>query len=194
MAAMTAIKSRCTPRTPSSLKQGIAFGTGHHGTTKGCLLAFESLIKQAPSPVKKPLKNYPKQILDLGCGSGVLAIAASKAINIEVLASDIDLDAVMVTLQNAKTNGVADKITAVQSDGIPNDRKYDLIFANILAGPLISLAPDIAKALNPKGHVILSGLLNEQAKTLISAYEGQSLILVRQAELSGWTTLTMQRP
>ena len=178
---------------PIQIDAGIAFGTGHHGTTKGCLLALEDLIRQPPSKVKKTLENYPKRVLDLGCGSGVLAIAIVKAMNIDVLASDIDQDAVDVTLHNAKINGVGGQITAVQADGLPDNTKYNLIFANILAGPLVGLAPNIATALAKGGHVILSGLLDEQAHTLIKAYETQHLTLVRSASLAGWTTLTMRR-
>ncbi len=178
---------------PILIDAGMAFGTGHHGTTKGCLLALEDLIHQPPSKTKKRLENYPERILDLGCGSGVLAIAASKAINIDVLASDIDPDAVTVTLLNAKINDVESKITAVQADGIPGGGPYDLIFANILAGPLVMLAPSIVGALAAGGHVILSGLLDEQAEKLIAAYEAQGLTLTRRASLAGWTTLTMQQ-
>lgn len=178
---------------PILIDAGIAFGTGHHGTTKGCLLALEALIYQPPSKTKKRLKNYPERILDLGCGTGVLAIAAAKAINIDVLASDIDPDAVSVTIRNAQVNDVGSKIIAVQADGIPNAGPFDLIFANILAGPLVALAPDIATALAKDGAVILSGLLDEQAEALISAYTSHGLSLERRASLSGWTTLIMRK-
>lgn len=178
---------------PILIDAGMAFGTGHHGTTKGCLLAFEDLVRQPPILTKKPMENYPKNILDLGCGSGVLAIAAAKALNVDVLASDIDPDAVSVTKSNAKINGVGDQITAVQADGVPGGKTYNLIFANILAGPLIALAPSIANALSQGGHVILSGLLDEQASTLIAAYTAQGLSLARRSSLSGWTTLTLQK-
>ena len=178
---------------PILIDAGMAFGTGHHGTTKGCLLAFEALVYQPPSKTKKRLEDYPERILDLGCGTGVLAIAAAKAINIDVLASDIDPDAVMVTKLNAKVNGVGGQITAVQADGIPKSGPFDLIFANILAGPLVALAPDIAGALAGNGTVILSGLLDEQAEKLIQAYTGEGLTLIRQASLSGWTTLSMRK-
>jgi len=178
---------------PILIEAGMAFGTGHHGTTKGCLLALEALIRQPPSKTKKRLKNYPKRVLDLGCGSGVLAIAAAKSIITDVLASDIDPDAVTVTKHNAKINGVAHMITTVQADGIPDGDPYNLIFANILAGPLIKLAPDIAGALAPGGHVILSGLLDEQADKLKKTYARLGLELVREKSISGWTILTMKR-
>lgn len=167
---------------PIQIDAGIAFGTGHHGTTKGCLLAFDELIQN----------TKPQDILDLGCGAGVLAIAAALALDIPVQASDIDPDSVTVTDENAKLNGVARHIQAFQADGLDADQAYDLIFANILAGPLVVLAPDIAKALKPSGFVILSGLLDEQADVLISAYSAQGLALVRSSSLAGWTTLTMQ--
>lgn len=169
---------------PIQINAGIAFGTGHHGTTKGCLLAFEDLVRTIT----------PKTVLDLGCGTGVLAIAAAKALNIPISASDIDDDAVLVTNDNAHVNTVAPLITAFQADGLSGDTRFDLIFANILAGPLVALAPSIAKALAHNGHVILSGLLDEQADTLITTYQAQGLTLTRQANLAGWTTLTMMRP
>ncbi|PHR92093.1 MAG: hypothetical protein COA69_08780 [Robiginitomaculum sp.] len=168
---------------PIQINAGIAFGTGHHGTTKGCLLAFDELIQN----------ETPKTVLDLGCGAGVLAIAAAKALDIPISASDIDDDAVMVTNENARLNGVSALIEAFQADGIAGTDTFDLIFANILAGPLIALAPDIARSLAPNGHVILSGLLDEQADTLIAAYQNQDLSLARRASLAGWTTLTMKK-
>ena len=174
---------------PIRIDAGLAFGTGHHGTTKGCLLAFEALC--APRSKVKQISHWPKTILDLGCGSGVLAIAAAKSLNRDVLASDIDQDAVDVTIENARINGAADRVTAVQADGIPGDAKFDLIFANILAGPLVVLAPSIAGALASGGHVILAGLLDEQAERVITSYEAQGLKIIRKSSLSGWTILTM---
>lgn len=168
---------------PIQIEAGIAFGTGHHGTTKGCLLAFDELIQN----------TKPQDILDLGCGAGVLAIAAALALNIPIQASDIDPDSVAVTDENAKINCVAGHIQTFQADGLDANQAYDLIFANILAGPLVALAPDITKALKPSGYVILSGLLDEQASTLVKAYNAQGLQLIRTGSLAGWTTLTMQR-
>ena len=172
---------------PIRIDAGLAFGTGHHGTTKGCLLAFEALIGGAAD--KKP--DWPETILDLGCGSGVLAIAAAKSLNRNVLASDIDMDAVDVTAENARINDVADHIQAVQADGIPSADEFDLIFANILAGPLMVLAPDIVGALTDKGHVILAGLLDEQADNVIACYQELDLTVKRRASVNGWTILTM---
>lgn len=171
---------------PIRVDAGLAFGTGHHGTTKGCLLAFEALTI---SP------NWPATILDLGCGSGVLAIAAAKSLSRNVLASDIDMDAVDVTIENARINDVSGHIHAVQADGIPANtergEKFDLIFANILAGPLMVLAPSITAALAEGGHVILAGLLDEQADKVVQCYLSCGLTLKRRSSLDGWTILTM---
>ncbi len=176
---------------PICINAGLAFGTGHHGTTTGCLLAFEALIAQNLEAEKAAA--WPANILDLGCGAGVLAIAAAKALNRNVTATDIDMDAVNVTNDNARINDVAHLITTRQADGIVNGAKYDLIFANILAKPLMLMAPDIAGALAAGGVVILSGLLDEQAQDMITCYEAQDLKLIRRASLKGWTTLSMKR-
>ena len=175
---------------PICINAGLAFGTGHHGTTAGCLLAFEALIDQ--SSKTKQDTGWPAKILDLGCGAGVLAIAAAKALNRNVDATDIDMDAVEVTNDNANINGVSHFITAAQADGITDRGKYDLVFANILAKPLMLMATDIAGALTDGGVVILSGLLDEQAQDMITCYEAQGLKPIRRASLKGWTTLSMR--
>jgi ribosomal protein L11 methyltransferase len=184
---------------PIRIEAGLAFGTGHHGTTAGCLLAFEALMAETKNSAGSSAgssegnsADWPKEILDLGCGTGVLAIAAAKCLNRHVAASDIDADAVIVTAENAANNGVAPLVTALKADGIAAAGKYDLIFANILARPLMHMAPDIAKALAEGGMVILSGLLDEQADKMIVCYEGQGLKLVRRTSLKGWTTLSMR--
>jgi len=176
---------------PICVNAGLAFGTGHHGTTTGCLLAFEALIAPDATAGKNP--NWPENVLDLGCGTGVLAIAAAKALNQKTSATDIDMDAIDVTNDNARINGVAHLITAAQADGIASDKKYDLVFANILAKPLMLMAPDIAGALAEVGVVILSGLLDEQAQDMIVCYEAQGLKLIRRASLKNWTTLSMAK-
>jgi len=174
---------------PIHIDAGQAFGTGHHGTTKGCLLVFDDMLKSGIMPGK---------ILDLGCGAGILAIAAAKALKIPVLATDIDPDAVVVTTENAKINNVASFITSEVSDGFQSEmlvgQKFDLIFANILAGPLMSLAPDISDALVPGGQVILSGILDEQASGVASCFEKTGLSVSPQPSLSGWTSLLAIRP
>ena len=169
---------------PIEINAGLAFGTGHHGTTKGCLIIFDELLKEGFAP---------KSVLDLGCGAGVLAIAAALGLQQGIMATDIDQDAVDVTLENAALNGVKDFITIVQADGFAspalNGQKFELIFANILAGPLMGLAPDITAALTQNGKVILSGILDEQADKVSQAFVNEGLEIKPQPSLSGWTSL-----
>lgn len=174
---------------PIHIEAGPAFGTGHHGTTKGCLLIFDDLLMSG---------QQFEHILDLGCGAGTLAIAAALSLGKQVKASDIDPDAVTVTLENARQNGVAGKITAFQSDGFESPElaghKFDLIFANILAGPLMGLAPDIASVLMPGGTVILSGILDEQADQVSGRFETHNISIKKGPSLSGWTSLKGFKP
>ncbi len=174
---------------PIEINAGLAFGTGHHGTTKGCLLIFDGLLSTGFAP---------QRVLDLGCGAGVLAIAAAKALSHDILATDIDQDAVDVTLENAAVNNVSEHIKSYQADGFDSKhlkgREFDLIFANILAGPLMGLAPEIAKALAPGGKVILSGILDEQFETVMDAFKKEGLKVSPQPSLSGWTSLLGQKP
>ena len=174
---------------PIEINAGLAFGTGHHGTTRGCLLIFDNLLDQGLTP---------ERVLDLGCGAGILAIAAAKALGQPILATDIDPDAKMVTQQNAQLNNVAAQIEAHVADGfdapVLKDKQFDLIFANILAGPLTGLAPDITAALAPKGYVILSGILDEQADWVAKAFTDQGLNVMPQDSLKGWTSLLAQKP
>lgn len=174
---------------PVEINAGLAFGTGHHGTTKGCLLIFNGLLSSGFNP---------ERVLDLGCGAGVLAIAAAKALSRDILTTDIDPDAIDVTLQNAAVNGVSEHIHSYQVDGFDSPylkgQKFDLIFANILAGPLMELAPDIAAALAPGGKVILSGILDEQAETVMVVFKEKGLKVTPQPSLSGWTSLLGQKP
>ncbi len=169
---------------PIRIEAGAAFGTGHHGTTKGCLLLLDKLLTDGESP---------KRVLDLGCGAGILAIAAAMALQKTVLATDIDPDAVAVTLENAQINHISPHIEASQADGFQSPvfsgRSFDLIFANILAGPLMALAPDIVEALEPSGYAILSGILSEQADTVSKAYIQSGLDIKKGPTLSGWTSL-----
>ncbi|MEP1229694.1 MAG: 50S ribosomal protein L11 methyltransferase [Litorimonas sp.] len=174
---------------PIEINAGLAFGTGHHGTTRGCLLIFDNLLEQGFSK---------SRILDLGCGAGILAIAAAKALNTSILATDIDPDAKMVTQQNAAINSVTPLVEAHIADGfetpILKDKVFDLIFANILAGPLTELAPQISTALAPKAYVILSGILDDQANWVAKAFSGQGLNVTPQQSLKGWTSLLAQKP
>lgn len=170
---------------PILIDAGMAFGTGHHGTTKGCLIIFDKLLAEDFGPT---------EILDLGCGAGILAIAAAKALpGANILASDIDQDAVDVTIENARLNDAGEKLNVVQADGFDTpslfDKQFDLVFANILAGPLMGLAPDIYKATAPNGKVILSGILNEQAKTVSNAFEAAGFSLEPGTTLDEWTSL-----
>jgi ribosomal protein L11 methyltransferase len=167
---------------------GTAFGTGHHGTTSGCLLAFDSLLKQ----------KAPKRILDLGCGTGVLALAAARALRRPVLASDIDPIAVTVTRDNARNNGARPLVSAVTAPGlrhrlIADSAPYDLIFANILARPLIALAHDLTRSLSPGGTLILSGLTRDQERAVRAAYRNRDLIPANPLRIGNWSTLVFNR-
>ena len=151
---------------------GTAFGTGHHGTTEGCLLALDRILK----------RRTPRNILDVGCGTGVLAIAAAKATGRPALASDIDPEAVRVTLANAALNGVKPLIGSFVAAGLSHPRiagggPYDLIFANILARPLVALSTGLSRALAPGGDLILSGLTLEQMRWIEATYEARGLAL-----------------
>ncbi len=163
-----------------------AFGTGHHATTRGCLLALDDLLK----------RRRFERVLDLGCGTGVLAIAAAKVLRRPVTASDIDPVAVRITRENARLNRA--RVTAVAATGLdhPALRRagpYDLIMANILAEPLKDLAPAVARALSPGGLAILSGILESQAESVRAAYLAAGLRSQRRLTLSGWATLTVQK-
>jgi ribosomal protein L11 methyltransferase len=168
------------------VEAALAFGTGHHGTTRGCLLAFDQLLKE----------RRPRRVLDLGTGTGVLAIAAAKALSQEILASDIDPISVRIARENAALNHVAAQVHVVEADGIADPviaggAPYDLVFANILAGPLVEMAPDIARIVAPGGVVILSGLLDHQEGMVRDAYQKQGLIVLDRFPLDTWMTLTL---
>jgi ribosomal protein L11 methyltransferase len=168
---------------PILLDAGQAFGTGHHGTTQGCLLLLDQLGCDRWSP---------ETVLDLGTGAGILAIAARKLFpKADILATDIDPVAVDVAAKNGAQNQapydtlVADGFDAPDLKG----RQFDLIIANILAGPLQGLAPDISGALKPAGYVILSGILDEQADIVAESFERVGLQVTPQPSLDGWTSL-----
>lgn len=170
------------------IEAGPAFGTGHHGTTKGCLIACDELDKEGFSP---------KRVLDLGCGTGVLAIAAAVVWpDAEIVGSDIDPEAVEETLVNAEKNGVAGRIGVFAADGFQHeklDAKFDLIFANILAGPLQDLAVQLAERLAPRGKTVLSGLLEEQIDMVEEAYAKAGLHIENTEIIDGWAILTLGR-
>lgn len=166
---------------------GLAFGTGHHGTTAACLLALSRHLKI----------SRPERVLDLGTGSGVLAIAAAKALRQQVIASDIDPVAVEVAKANARINNARHFVRPFTASGFHHPRfaetgPYDLILANILAQPLARLAPDIRAHLAPGGTAILSGLLKHQARSVLAAYRIQKIVPVAQIVMEGWVTLAMR--
>jgi len=174
---------------PFEIDAGTAFGTGHHGTTAGCLLALDAILK----------RRRPKRILDLGCGTGVLAIAAALAAKRKTLATDIDPEAVRVTLLNAALNRVTPLLNGVTAPGLKHTRiahgaPYDLIFANILARPLISLAHGLKNILTPGGTLILSGLTRDQIRWVSAAYRNRGLIATQTLLLGNWATLVFSNP
>ena len=171
------------------IEAAMAFGTGHHGTTLGCLRAYDRLLDDG---------QRFDNVLDLGCGTAVLAMSAARMGAAHVLASDIDPVAVEVALANVKANGLVGRVSCVESVGFDSPvlrarAPFDLIFANILKGPLIELAPDIAAHLAPGGRAILSGLLVEQADEIVEVYQGQGLALETREDLGEWSALTLRR-
>lgn len=196
-------RTRIAPnRIALEIEAALAFGTGHHGTTRGCLLALDSICKmRSGAPVRRrPFRHAvaagpgrterAPTILDLGTGSGVLAIAAARALRRRVLAVDIDAGAVSIARANARKNGVAAMIEAVQHMR-GRRRPFDLIFANILLEPLQRLAPALTRLVAPGGRIVLSGLLTAQADAARAAY--RALALERRIDLDGWTTLVLSR-
>ena len=170
------------------IEAGLAFGTGHHGTTRGCLLHFDRLLK----------RRRPARVLDVGCGAGVLAIAAAKALKRKVWLGDIDPVAVVVANENAALNGVAPHVKAIVSRGVENralreGAPYDLVFANILAKPLRLLAPSLAGVIAPGGEAIVSGLLLADVAGVLSAWGSQGFYLRDRIELEGWASLRLSR-
>ena len=171
------------------IEAAMAFGTGHHGTTLGCLRAFDRLLHQ----------NYIfNNVLDLGCGTAVLAMAAARASSINVIASDIDSIAVEVANANIVANDLINRVTCIQSigfnaDDLLNAAPFDLIFANILKGPLIDLAPEIASNLKTGGIVVLSGILIEQAAEILGIYEAQGITLLEREDIGELVALTLLR-
>lgn len=166
---------------------GMAFGTGHHGTTSGCLRVFDQILCE---------DTQPNSILDLGTGAGILAIAAAKSCGGSIVATDIDPIAVEVANRNAAANLVTDRIRFWVADGVDHQLKamdpFELVFANILAAPLIEMAKDISSLLAPKGQLILAGLLNEQTDEVCMAFQGHGLKMVSSLEMGDWTILRMQ--
>jgi len=184
-------RARVAPnRIGIEIEAALAFGTGHHGTTRGCLLALDHITRQ---------QRRLRKILDVGTGTGVLAIAAAKALRTRVLASDIDHRAVAVARENARLNKVAPMIAFISAAGLGARRfaaggPFDLVLANILLGPLTGLARPMCRLLAPGAQIVLSGLLHHQAQAALTAYRAQGLVLQRRILLDEWTTLVLQRP
>ena len=169
------------------IEASYAFGTGHHGTTRGCLLAFEQLSK----------RRIFRNALDLGCGTGVLGMAFARLTHHPVVATDIDQLAADKSRENARLNRALPLMRIAAGNGfrathIKEGAPYDLIFANILAGPLMKLMPGIRDHLAPGGNAILSGLLDDQARGICAMANAQGLRLVRRSALEGWVTLIFE--
>lgn len=174
--------------TPMKIDAAQAFGTGHHETTTGCLEAIETLL----------IRKSPANMIDVGTGTGVLAIALAKRLNRTVLATDIDPVAVTTTIENASDNGVPDLIEALEATGLDHPdisgrAPYDLVVANILAGPLTELAPGMGEITQTGGTAILSGILNTQADGVIAAYEATGFALIDHLKRKDWTTLVLEK-
>jgi ribosomal protein L11 methyltransferase len=171
------------------IEASLAFGTGHHGTTRGCLLALDMLFKT---------RRFSRP-LDVGTGTGVLAVAIAKRLRVPVNATDIDPRAVEITRANASKNGTGQFVRAITSDGVKDHRiqagaPYDLIVANILAKPLIRLAPDIARIAGRDSRVILSGLLTWQRRGVEAAWRNAGFNPLRRIVIDNWATLVLGRP
>ena len=171
------------------IEAALAFGTGHHGTTRGCLTALDALARR---------QRRIRRTLDIGTGSGVLAIAAAKIFHTRVMASDIDRIAVQAAQANARLNRAANLVTLLRAAGTRNRSitqaaPYDLIFANILLGPLMRLAVPIARVSRTGATIVLSGLLPAHANAAIAIYRAQKLVLARCILLDGWCTLVFQK-
>jgi ribosomal protein L11 methyltransferase len=171
------------------IEAAMAFGTGHHGTTLGCLRAIDRLVSAGVAPAR---------IIDLGCGTAVLAMAAAKVWPGAVLATDIDAVAVEVAAANVIANGLEGRVDCLEAAGFDHDlirarAPFDLVIANILKGPLVELAPDIARHTAPGGRAILSGLLVDQADDVLAAYAAQGFSLAEREDVGDWATLELRR-
>lgn len=178
------------PRGPGAIliDAGEAFGTAHHATTLGCLEAIDRLTR----------KLIFDSVLDLGCGTGVLAIAVARADPVSrIIATDLDPQSVAVAAENIARNGAAARIETAVASGLEHPRlrgqQFDLVIANILAGPLMALAPGLSRAVTRGGSLVLSGLLNDQAPAIVARYRALGFRLERHDRITGWSTLTLRR-
>lgn len=174
---------------PLLIEAAMAFGTGHHGTTLGCLNALDRLAKDG---------FVGRRVVDIGCGTAVLAMGAARIWADTVLASDIDEVAVDVARANVSANNLEGRVTCVEAAGfdhpaLADAAPFDLVFANILKGPLIALAPDMAGVMASEGYAILSGLLNEQADEVIEVYARSGINLHHRESIGDWTTLVLRK-
>ena len=168
------------------IEAGAAFGTGHHGTTVGCLVAYDTLLRR---------RRFAR-VLDVGAGTGVLAIAAARAGAAVTVGTDIDPVSARIANQNAKVNRAASRFARADGLGhrlVARNAPYDLVFANILAWPLVALAQDIRRALAPGGTAILSGLLRIQARAVLAAYLARGFRLEKRLYRDAWATLVLRR-
>lgn len=174
-------------RIPLLIEAAMAFGTGHHGTTLGCLKLLDRLADEG---------FQPKRIADIGCGTAVLAMAATKIWpDAEVIASDIDAVAVEVSKANLIANNLEGRVACIEAVGFEHpqlrDQPFDLIFANILKGPLVSLAPDFSDSLLTQGKAILSGILTDQAPEIVNIYGQFGLNVYAREEINEWTSMIL---
>ncbi len=179
------------PPTPGrvtlTLDAGLAFGSGEHGSTRGCLVALETVARRKP-----------RRILDVGTGSGILAMAAARLLRRPVLATDIEPWSIRVTRENAAMNGVARLVRPLLANGwrhpaVRGGGPYDLVFENILARPVCGMAKDMAARLAPGGTAILAGLLQSQARMVLAAHRRRGLKLVRMLPQGAWTTIVVRK-
>lgn len=175
------------------IEAAVAFGTGHHGTTLGCVQALTRLAEGGMAP---------RSLADIGCGTAVLAMAGARlwpeAVLGRIVASDIDAVAVEVAARNCAVNGLGARIETCEAAGFDHPliaaaAPFDVILANILKGPLIALAPDLARHLAPGGRAILSGLLTGQAEEVAAAYAAEGLALIELRDIGDWATLVLGR-
>ena len=171
------------------IEAAMAFGTGHHGTTRGCLELFERMLRRGKAP---------RRVADVGCGTAVLAMGAARACRVPCVATDIDPTAWATARENVRANGLGPWVrtgcgVGFRHQALRDRAPYDLVFANILAGPLKRMAPEIARHLSPGGHAILAGLMTPQSRSVTAVFRGHGMVPVDRIRLGEWTSLRMCR-